>query len=233
MKNIVKIMICLMCVYTISGCREIKYLAYYPHPLLGTIETSANWQEFAIPPLNFEKYDLLAVTFSQGDRTVCNTGISLFHLCSAEAAKKLGVLLDQYRDELDSRHEPFDPKLEAIQKEMTELVASEPLPDLAIELVTADGETEIYEPGFAGAREDHKLRFDFRNCNQSAWNREKLDAGESEDAAKYSYSEIDAHEKVCDESHAKTYIKLRLRSAAGMKIESIKIENNNSPFAMR
>jgi len=233
MKNLLKVLLLLACVYTLNGCREIKYLVYYPHPLLGAIETSANWQEFAIPPLNFEKYDLLGVTFSQGDRTVCNTGLSLFHLCSPEASKKLENLLDQYRAQLDGDHDPYDPRLDAIQKEMSDLVASEPLPDLAMELVTEPGDIEIYEPSFAGGREDHKLRFEFRSCNQSTWNREKLDAGVSEDEAKYSYAEIDAHQKACDESHTKTFVKMRLRSPAGMQLKSIKIENANSPFVMR
>ena len=233
MKKITALAICLIFCWLLAGCRSIRYLAYYPHPLLGKIETSADWQEFTIPPLNFEKYDLLSVAFSQGDRTSCNTGLSLFHLCSAEAANKLAILLDQYRAQLNGNNDPYDPKLDAIQKEMAQLVASEPLPDLGFELVTAAGETEIYEPSFAGPREDHKLRFEFRNCNQSSWDREKLDAGVSEDAARYSYAEIDAHQKLCEECHAKTYVKVRLRSPAGMKVEAIKIENNNSPFAMR
>ena len=233
MKKIAAVIICMTYLLSLCGCREIKYLAYYPHPLLGKIETSADWQEFTIPPLTFEKYDLLAVTFIQGDRTVCNTGLSLFHLCSPEATKELGLLGKQYSDELINHPESSDVKLKEIQKEMSRIVAAEPLPDLAFDLVTANGETEIYEPAFAGGRDDHKLRFDFRNCNQSSWNREKLDAGESEESSKYSHAEIDAHHELCDESHAKTFVKLRLRSPSGMKIDSIKIENNNSPFAMR
>src|SRR5215212_862221 len=71
---------CLLLVGTFSGCRGIKYLMYYPHPVLGAITPTAQWREFTISPLTLEKYDYLAVSFNQDGRTVCQNNLSAFHL---------------------------------------------------------------------------------------------------------------------------------------------------------
>jgi len=95
------------------------------------------------------------------------------------------------------------------------------------------GEFEKYESRFYGGAENYKLPFDFHQCNQTAWNHDKLAAGQSEQSAEYSPDEKQSHHEKCEISHSKTFVKIRLRSPAGMKIEAIKIENNNSPFAIR
>lgn len=218
---------------TFGGCREIKYLMYYPHPVLGAIEPSAEWREFAVSPLTLEKYDFLAVSFTQDGRVPCMSGLSAFHLCSPAAKSEYNRLLEECRRIPIQTPESNDSKLKILQDKMRKTVESEPLPDLEIELVTESGEVEKYETRHYGFVEDHKLAFEFHDCNQSARDPDKLAAGESEESAEYSPQEKNFHHEICQKSHAKTFVKIRLRSAAGMKIEAIKIENNNSPFAIR
>jgi hypothetical protein len=223
----------LLLVGTFGGCRGIKYLMYYPHPVLGVIQPSAEWQEFTVSPLTLEQYDYLAVKFNSDGWTICQNNLSAFHLCSPAAKVKYNRELDEYRRFLNQTSDSEDPKFKFLEDEMTKIVEAEPLPDLQIELLTESGEVEKYEAVFYGGATGSKLSIDFHNCNQTAWDRDKLAAGQSEESAKYSYEEINAHAEKCSESHAKAFVKMRLRSPAGMKIVSIKIESGRSPFAIR
>ena len=216
----------------LSGCRQdVKYFLYYPHSILGAVQPSADWQEFDISPLKLEEKEFLVVTFNQDGRTLCQNDISAYHLCSPAAQAEYKRLLEEYR-QIPVETSNFA-ELDRLNDERTKVVEREPLPDLQIELLTAAGETEIYEPRFYGGAKGQILPFDFHECNQTVWNRAKLDAGEDREAAKYSEAENKAHDRTCDESRQKTFVKMRVRSSAGMKVESIKLENYYSPFAIR
>ena len=216
----------------LGGCRQdVKYFSYYPHPLLGAIEPAADWREFSIPPLNLDKKEYLVVTFNQDGRTLCQNDISAFHLCSPAAQAEYNRLLEEYRAiHIDGTQENHE-KLKILNDQRTKVVENEPLPDLQIELLTESGEVEIYEPRFYGGAKGTELPFDFHECNYTVWNRAKLDAGEDRETAKYLYSEIDDQERKCVESRAKTFVKMRVLSPAGMNVESIKLDNYYSPFS--
>ena len=216
----------------LGGCRQdVKYFFYYPHSIAGAIEPSAEWREFKISPLKLEEKEFLVIAFNQDERTLCQNDISAYHLCSPAAQAENKRLSEEYNTTLLGP-ENF-PKLDSLNDQRTKVVESEPLPDLQIELVTESGETEIYEPRFYGGAQGRILPFDFRECNRTSWNRAKLDAGEDRENAKYSYDENRAHERKCEESRAKTFVKMRLRSAAEMNVESIKLDNYYTPFAIR
>ena len=238
MKSVVKysrLIICLvvLCAAMLSrGCREdVKYFLYYPRSVTGAIQSSPDWQEFEISPLKLEKKEFLVIAFNQDGRTLCQNDISAYHLCSPAAQAEKDRLSEEHR--AIPIREPNFPELDRLHIERTKIVEREPLPDLQIELVTASGEVELYEPRFYMGAKGQTLPFDFRECNRTAWNRAKLNAGEDRETARYSYAENRAHERKCEESRAKTFVKMRLRSVAGMNVESIKLDSYYSPFAIR
>ena len=100
------------------------------------------------------------------------SGLSAFHLCSPAAKAEYNRLLEEYRRILIQTPESNDSKLKILLDKMRKTVESEPLPDLEIELVTESGEVEKYETRHYGFVEDHKLAFEFHDCNQSARDRE-------------------------------------------------------------
>jgi hypothetical protein len=239
MKNSVKnprLIICLalLCAAAMlsGGCRQdVKYFLYYPHSISGTVQSSSDWQEFDIPPLKLEEKEFLVITFNQNGRMLCQNDISAYHLCSPAAQAEYNRLSEEYNATLIE--ESNSPKLDSLNNQRTKVVESEPLPDLQIELVTESGDVEIYEPRFYGGAKGRILPFDFLECNYTSWNRAKLDDGEDRETAKYSYAENRAHERKCNASRAKIFVKMRLRSVAGMNVESIKLDNYYSPFAIR
>ena len=216
----------------LGGCRQdVKYFLYYPHPITGAIQPSADWQEFSISPLKIDEKEYLVITFNQDGRTLCQNDISAFHLCSPAAQAEKNRLLEKLRalpNDLSEQAE-FD----RVVSEMTKVVENEPLPDLRIELLTESGEVEIYEPRFYGGAKGTELPFDFQECNYAAWNRAKLDAGEDRETAEYSDAEKKSHHRTCDESRRKTFVKMRVLSPTRMNVESIKLDNYYSPFAVR
>jgi hypothetical protein len=222
----------LLTVVCLSGCRQdVKYFLYYPHSVLGAIQPAAEWQEFNIPPLKLEKKEYLVVTFNQDGRTICQNDLSAYHLCSPAALVEYNRLLEEYR-RIPVETSNF-PELDKLNNERTKTVEQEPLPDLQIELLTETGDAEIYEPRFYGGAEGRKLPFEFHECNRTAWDRAKLDAGENRETAEYSGAEKDSHQRACEESQTKTFVKMRVLSPARMNVESIKLENYYSPFAIR
>ncbi len=231
---IIRLSVCCLIVMLFGGCRQdVKYFLYYPHPILGAIQPSADWREFSISPLNFEKDEFLAVTFNQDGRTICHNDLSEIHLCSPAAQAEYNRLLEEYSHFLVYESQDNSEKLKVINREMTKTVEQEPLPDLQIELLTESGEVEIYETAFTARAEGQKLPFDFHECTYSSWDRAKLAAGEDREIAKYSIDEIYDHERECDESRAKTFVKMRVLSPARMNVEAIKLENYYSPFSIR
>lgn len=216
----------------LSGCRQdVKYFFYYPHSVLGAVQPSANWQEFNISPLQLEEKEYLVVTFDEDGRTLCQNDISAYHLCSPAAQAEYHQQLEDLRAIPDDQSN--FPQFDSQYLEMTKTVEREPLPDLQIELVTESGETEIYEPRFYDGAEGQMLPFDFRECNYTVWNRAKLAAGVDRESAKYSIEEIYDHQRKCQESHAKVFVKMRVLSPTRMNVESIKLENYYSPFSVR
>ena len=229
-----RLMICLavLCAAMLGGCRQdVKYFLYYPHSVSGAIQPAADWREFGISPLKLEEKEFLVITFNQDGRTLCQNDLSAYHLCSPAAQAEYNRLREEGR--AIPLSESISPELARLNIERTKIVEREPLPDLQIELLTESGEVEIYEPRFYGGAKGRVLPFDFHECNRTTWNRAKLDAGASRESAKYSYEEIHDHERKCDESRAKTFVKMRLRLPAGMNVESIKLDNYYSPFAIR
>lgn len=216
----------------LGGCRQdVKYFLYYPHPISGAIQPLADWQEFNISPLKIDEKEYLVITFNQDGRTLCQNDISAHHLCSPAAQAEYNRLLEEYR-EIPVEESNF-PKLKILNHQRTKVVENEPLPDLQIELLTESGEVEIYEPRFFDGAKGTELPFTFHECNYTAWNRAKLDAGEDRETAEYSGAEKDSHHRKCEESHRKTFVKMRVLSPARMNVESIKLDNYYSPFAIR
>lgn len=240
MKNIIKnarLVICLigcgLLATFLGGCRQdVKYFLYYPHPITGAIQPSADWQEFSLSPLKLDKKESLVVTFNQDGRKICHNDLSGIHLCSPAAQAEYNRLLEEYRailiDNTPENHE----KLKNLNAQRTKVVVNEPLPDLQIQLLTESGDVEIYEAAFSAGAEGQKLPFDFHECNYSSWNRAKLAAGEDRETAKYSEAENKAHNRKCDESHQKTFVKMRVLSPTRMNVESIKLDNYYSPFSI-
>lgn len=231
---IIRLSFCCLMAILLGGCRQdVKYFLYYPHSVLGAVQPSADRQEFSISPLNLEKNEFLVVTFIQDGRTICHNDLSEIHLCSPAAQAEYKRLLEEYRHFLVYEPQNNSEKLKIINREMTNTVEQEPLPDLQIELLTESGEVEIYEMAFTARAEGQKLPFDFHECNYSSWDRAKLKAGVDRDNAQYSDAEKNSHHRKCEESRAKTFVKMRVRSPAGMNVESIKLENYYSPFSIR
>ena len=238
MKNTVKnfrLVICIAAVCAalmLGGCRQdVKYFLYYPHPVTGAIQPSADWREFNILPLKLDEKEYLVVTFNQDGRTLCQNDISAYHLCSPAAQAEYNRLLEKYR--AVPVEESNFPKLDSLNDQRTKTVEQEPLPDLQIELLTEAGEVEIYEPRFYGGAQGRELPFDFHECNYTAWNRAKIDAGENRETAEYSDAEKNLHHRKCDESHRKTFVKMRVLSPRTMNVEAIKLDNYYSPFSVR